>query len=539
MTTMNPKVYLISKEIEYEVRNQLEKLFGIPEVTRNLAVYFKKEGNEAEEVHVRFNNRDCVMTYVRQQVDELLKPKVFLLPNKTGVKSVFTFFKNLGFNKATVGDALNYNYHSSGETNDIVIQVVADTFIGTIINIFQFPESTVVQGKVKKTEEYLESLKVPLLTATDIGKRVEKAQLKDEIILDDLGVINEKIYTYCRDVGLEVSLPDNSLKTRISHFNNDYSKGEKAFEFIFDHQLLSYEPSKGKEKFFTSASIIIPCFNSGKTYLKTLASIDAQELPESKFNQIEVILVDDGSNESVESVIRKDKPTYKFSYQVVRIENNAGLSTARNIGINLASHEMIVFLDSDVVLCKNYLVEHSIRNQLIPNAIFVSFKQNLDPKDEKLSFTNIAKGLPVPDISRDMRVKKIIEGDSAGLYSLVGRQAVEILGDTNYFKSLSYGRNVGLFDLPSMVIGHNMSVRKENINKIGGFSTAFKGWGLEDSYFGAKMIAEGNFVIPVLCCGVYHIDHPPRSGSDEKKREELKRNLAIYQRFLESPYSFE
>ena len=71
---------------------------------------------------------------------------------------------------------------------------------------------------------------------------------------------------------------------------------------------------------------------------------------------------------------------------------------------------------------------------------------------------------------------------------------------------------------------------------IGGFSNYFKGWGLEDSYFGSKMIAEGNYVIPVLSCGVYHIDHPPRSGSEKKKLQELEGNLARYKELLDKSY---
>ena len=55
---------------------------------------------------------------------------------------------------------------------------------------------------------------------------------------------------------------------------------------------------------------------------------------------------------------------------------------------------------------------------------------------------------------------------------------------------------------------------------------------MEDAYFASKLVADGCFVIPVLSSCVYHIDHPPRSGSNEKKIEEAMRNHEIYNELL-------
>ena len=90
-----------------------------------------------------------------------------------------------------------------------------------------------------------------------------------------------------------------------------------------------------------------------------------------------------------------------------------------------------------------------------------------------------------------------------------------------------------------MVVGHNFTCLRRKINHIAAFSTEFKGWGLEDSFFGAEMIAKGNFVIPVLSSGVYHINHPPRSGSNEVKQKELHRNFKKYNSLLKGYYSSE
>lgn len=95
-------------------------------------------------------------------------------------------------------------------------------------------------------------------------------------------------------------------------------------------------------------------------------------------------------------------------------------------------------------------------------------------------------------------------------------RSVELLNDTNYFKSfgfVKYGYN-GLAES----LGHNISTRQKVVKSVQGFSKEFVGWGMEDSYFGAKVIASGNFIIPVLSSAVYHIGYGPRGGDLEKKR---------------------
>ena len=87
-------------------------------------------------------------------------------------------------------------------------------------------------------------------------------------------------------------------------------------------------------------SVIIPCFNSGKTLSRTLNSLESQ----TYFN-IEIIIVNDGSNE-----ISTIKALQEFSKnQTINIidQENLGLSAARNKGISSAKGEYIIPLDAD------------------------------------------------------------------------------------------------------------------------------------------------------------------------------------------------
>ena len=86
-----------------------------------------------------------------------------------------------------------------------------------------------------------------------------------------------------------------------------------------------------------SISIIIPCYNSGRTLPQTLESVRAQTLAPR-----EVIVVDDGSTDP-ETVALLDSLT---DVRLVR-QPNCGLPAARNAGFAAAAGEYVLPLDSD------------------------------------------------------------------------------------------------------------------------------------------------------------------------------------------------
>ena len=97
-------------------------------------------------------------------------------------------------------------------------------------------------------------------------------------------------------------------------------------------------------------SIIVPCFNSGKTLTRTIESIKNQS-----WQKKEIILVNDGSNDEKTLEILNN---YK-SDRLVKIINqkNKGLSAARNTGVINAKGNYLYFLDSDDWINENALEE--------------------------------------------------------------------------------------------------------------------------------------------------------------------------------------
>ena len=95
-------------------------------------------------------------------------------------------------------------------------------------------------------------------------------------------------------------------------------------------------------------SIIIPIYN-GENYInRMLECIEKQT-----FTNYEVILVNDGSYDATESICLKyTESNKKFKYI---FQENGGVATARNNGIDNSTGEYIVFLDADDYIENDYL----------------------------------------------------------------------------------------------------------------------------------------------------------------------------------------
>ena len=88
-------------------------------------------------------------------------------------------------------------------------------------------------------------------------------------------------------------------------------------------------------------SIVIPVYNSEKTVGEALDSVLAQT-----HTDYEVIVVNDGSTDNSEAVIRRYVTAGTGDITCVT-QKNKGAAAARNAGIRIAKGELIAFLDAD------------------------------------------------------------------------------------------------------------------------------------------------------------------------------------------------
>ena len=96
-------------------------------------------------------------------------------------------------------------------------------------------------------------------------------------------------------------------------------------------------------------SLIVPVFNSEKFLAKCLDSLCNQ-----KTNyKYEVICINDGSTDGSQQIIEQFQK--KYNNVVVHFQQNGGISSARNKGIELSTGRYIGFIDNDDTVSKDYV----------------------------------------------------------------------------------------------------------------------------------------------------------------------------------------
>ena len=95
-------------------------------------------------------------------------------------------------------------------------------------------------------------------------------------------------------------------------------------------------------------SIIVPVYNSGAYLEDCLNSLVLQDVLD-----FEVIIVDDNSSDNSLDIIKKYCELLPDIFKYIHLDENKGVSVARNIGLKYASGEYIGFVDSDDFVHRN------------------------------------------------------------------------------------------------------------------------------------------------------------------------------------------
>ncbi len=108
-------------------------------------------------------------------------------------------------------------------------------------------------------------------------------------------------------------------------------------------------------------SIIVPIYNVEKYLRNCLDSLITQT-----YRNVEIILVDDGSKDSSGDIC--DEYALKDSRIIVIHKENGGLSSARNAGLDIATGDFFMFVDSD---------DH-VESQFCEKPLQLALKNNVD-----------------------------------------------------------------------------------------------------------------------------------------------------------------
>ena len=128
-------------------------------------------------------------------------------------------------------------------------------------------------------------------------------------------------------------------------------------------------------------SVIIPSFNGEKYIIQTLQSVFDQS-----YQNIEIIVVDDGSTDSTLETINP----YMDRIRLIQ-QPNSGVSAARNSGIAAARGDYIMFLDADDLLHSEAIERRmqillSEKSNIVVGGVVAFSGETPSPEDKLYSF---------------------------------------------------------------------------------------------------------------------------------------------------------
>lgn len=157
---------------------------------------------------------------------------------------------------------------------------------------------------------------------------------------DDINEISEKI-----DYVIENKL---DIINEYKNFRREYSKESLiSIKKFIGYEKKEYD-SKNNEIIL---SVIVPVYNT-ENYIEECI----ESLYKAKIKNMEVIVINDGSTDNSEKIIKKCMKKYPDFITYLKQENH-GLGNVRNVGLKNANGKYVASIDSDDTINKNFFVE--------------------------------------------------------------------------------------------------------------------------------------------------------------------------------------
>lgn len=233
-----------------------------------------------------------------------------------------------------------------------------------------------------------------------------------------------------------------------------------------------------KTSILPKLSIIIPIFNNSREDIsRCLSHIDKKQ-----YENIEVIIIDDGSSDSCKRML--NELSAQFSFCQVIHQDNQGVSAARNKGISMATGDFITFIDGDDIFSENFFIDlkeiflkHSSTNI---DVIYGYIRRVYDIPDSQLEISQITH----------TNIRSVSALDKMKLmYGFIQDHISDFRNESGYLGCVSPGRVVKASIIKKIKFNENLSHNEDNI------------WNLE-------LLKNINRAIIVDRCWYYYIYNP-------------------------------
>lgn len=252
-------------------------------------------------------------------------------------------------------------------------------------------------------------------------------------------------------------------------------------------------------------SFVIPTYQSKKLIKNTLKALNYLEL--RSHICYEVIVVDDGSTDGTYHYIQGVNENYKLEYIYLPRERDSSRARARNFGIKKASGNIIVFIDGDIIVKPNYLIQLDEYFGYSKDIAVVGTRLLLNENIEE-------------DVLED---KSIFNEEMLKSYKLGIDFRHKIFNDLSY--------NASSMDTPFMfALTCNLAVPKRWIEMVNGFDEELKKWGIEDIEFVYRLYLKGLKVIINSRDEVIHQFHGIEESDvvSDKQIHEVDYNTSVF-----------
>jgi len=318
-----------------------------------------------------------------------------------------------------------------------------------------------------------------------------------------------------------------SLREELLRRNNFHTSSTRAWEAIAGLGWHEPTPSSTPLAAVRTVSVVIPAYNVGYCLR---AVLDALENQHHRY-RFEVIVVDDASTDDTAAIAT----SHPIVSTAIRLPERRGGATARNLGTALAHGQTVLYLDADMLLPPHVITDIAAR--ATDTSVLVGFRHNL-PYDLHQGGRGVLADHP--HLAADHRVVWRPPVDRPLLYTgitLTERLDGRPLDHTHDFVDLGYGQRYVDWDLPRMVVTALVAVPHAAVLNVGGFDPEFGriGWGMEDTYLGACLIAAGLLVIPLRQAVGFHLDPPDADQQWQRKLATWPDTLARYWDLMQQP----
>jgi len=232
-----------------------------------------------------------------------------------------------------------------------------------------------------------------------------------------------------------------------------------------------------------NVSIVIPTFNRKPILIKCLHALEKQKL-NKLISSYEIIVIDDGSTDGTSQWIKENQ--IDLPHVVLYQQEHGGPALGRNLGVIKSGGDIIIFIDSDLVVENKFLIHHV--NKLNKHWL----------KKNKKCFT----------------------------YG-------SVINTSNFIDPLSEVNKITDISFAYFATG-NVAISKDLLMEVGLFDTSFSLYGWEDLELGERLRKLGTKLIKCPEAKGFHW-HPPFNCDQipaliEKEIERAKMALVFYQK---------